>query len=202
MNRLAPLRPRRPTLRVAPLAAGVALALLGLAGAGQALAHSPFGSDGAFWSGAWHLLLSPLAIAALVALGAACAGGAIERQIELAALAGLACFVASWFATPGVARFAALPVLAVGTGAVFALPPTDWPGRLLALLAGAGAGAAIDLDLRGVFPAAGAGVAALIGSVWLLEIGAHVRRRLPVALRVVGAWVAALSLLLLALQMA
>jgi hypothetical protein len=166
------------------------------------MAHSPFGADAAFWSGAWHLLLAPLALAALVGVGVACAGGPTEREIELAGLAGLACFLMSWAAPAGAAVWLApLPAFALGASAVVAIPPASWRARFLAMLAGLGAGAAIDLDARTVAAAAGAGTAMLVASVWMLDLGARLRRRLPLAPRVIGAWIVALSLLLLALAL-
>jgi len=194
-----PVRSLRPTFRSA---VRLPLALLCLAAAAPAMAHSPFGADAAFWSGAWHLFLAPLALAALIGIGLACVGSPFEQQIELAGLAGLACFLVSWMLPTGSAPwFAPLPVSALGTSAVLAMPPRPWRARCLALLAGIGAGAAIDLDTATLGAAAGAGTAMLVASVWMLELATRLQRRLPLAIRVIGAWIVALSLLLLALAL-
>ncbi|MCP5360146.1 MAG: hypothetical protein H7A14_05415 [Sinobacteraceae bacterium] len=178
-------------------------ALLCAMAAAPALAHSPFGADALFWEGAWHLFLAPLALAAVVGIGLACAGGPLEQEIELASLAGLTCCLVAWQlpAGPVATWLAPLSIAAVGLGAVLAIPPTPWRTRPLALLAGLGAGAAIELDTRTAVAAAGAGAAMLVTSIWMLALAVRLQRRWPVALRVAGAWIVALSLLLLALAM-
>lgn len=182
-----------------------ALLAIALFSAGPAWAHGGLGDGQSIWSGALHLLTSPLSLAALAGLTAALFGCREKMVLPAAALAGLAAGVAAALVPRFSPAFSALvaPALVVLTGlfAVAALKPGNAGIFLLSLLAGLAAGVASGLDTPGW-----QGVIGVAGSVTLL-IGcalaaAHdmlaVRRigaLVPVARRVLGAWVAAIGLL-------
>ena len=183
--------------------------------ASPAWAHGSFGTTKPILIGVLHLLVSPLSIAALLGLIIALAG-VPERQ----ALAAGVCAAAAAAAAATVPALSGhLPtsvapaaVVVIGLTSVFALKPSATGAMLLALLGGAAAGQAADLDApdwQGI-----AGIAGVVLFVVLSALGGSedltrtlktklvwLKAVLPIARRVVGSWLAAIGLLLTALAL-
>jgi hydrogenase/urease accessory protein HupE len=81
------------------------------------------------------------------------------------------------------------------------LEPSRLFGILLGVLAGFAAGAAAQLDVVAVSACLGVAVAMISLSLWGIEAFIHTRRFVPLARRVIGAWMAAIALLLGALAL-
>lgn len=191
------------TLRWVSRIAGVAAAL---SCGGTAWAHGAFGESSSMWSGVFHLLTSPLSLAALVGVGVVGAGVRDPWQPAAAGAAALAAaLAASWPAQFG-AWLAPAAVGLIGLAAVAALRPTPVAVMALALCGGLAAGLGAELDQVSTASVAGvSGGSAVVLVLLLVGIDdlAKVQRLapvLPVARRVLGSWVAALALLLLALS--
>jgi hydrogenase/urease accessory protein HupE len=193
-----------------------ALALLGssLLWLVPAHAHSPIEGLGDFYAGALHPLLAPAHLIALLALGLAIgqrAGGNLQRAkaplIALVASLPLALATHRMLGDPNTDR--ALLGLAAGLGLIVAAQAA-LPPAVLALLAaatalnigwgsgpGAAEGAARALALAGT-----AGAALLLVAYVTVMTNLAVRPWLRIAVRVVGSWLAAAALLVLALSWA
>ncbi len=190
------------------------LALAGLGAAGSAAAHSPIPGIGNFYSGALHPFVSPAHLICLLALGLSIGQsaqrGVARAKLPLLALAaalavGLALHAAA--GDPDTDR--ALLMLALATGAVVA---AAWapPAPLQAAFAVAvGLAVGIASGPSGVQGAAmatmlsGTGVAAaLLVAYVAVMVGVAERPWLRIAVRVVGSWMAAAALLVLALSFA
>lgn len=183
---------------------GTALALL-LGACGPALAHGGFANVQPFWSGALHLLLSPLSVAAVIGLVAALPRTAAALPVPAIALGAGAAFVAAGLGLPVVATAAPIGVIVLGLVAAAARPLPRWADAVLAVLAGLTAGGAAELDAPGWTAGAGVALTMAYGVVCGVAGLAALQRRpalaTPVTLarRIAGAWVAALGLLLAAL---
>ncbi len=188
----------------------IGLALLLVVIAGPAQAH-PFGGD-SFWSGLLHPWVSPahlLALAGLALQAGLCIAAA--RRMLAASLA-LGVLAGSIAISSGVGETPATEVLlaiAVVTSAL-AAAALRLPVVLLALLTAiAGAAIALDSPPQAVRISAalliqlGTGLGALITLLVLTEIVARTQYPLPRLLhRVLGAWIAAIVILTLALRLA
>jgi hypothetical protein len=176
--------------------------------AAPASAHANFGELAPFWAGALHVLVTPLAMAALLGLACAVVAMAEASQFRLALLTGLLVTVVSaaiaWWPMPegSGALLAAGGALLPALAAALAVPTA----RGVAVLLAVGAALAVSLAAapeRGVWAAApGAGLCSVIVLLWLQEGVRRLAQRLPLAPRVLGAWVAAIAVLLGALQFA
>jgi len=183
-----------------------AAALLLALPAAPASAHANFGELAPFWAGALHVLVTPLALAALLALACAAVSLAEAAQFRLALLLGLLVAVCSaavaLLAAPpaGSALFAAVAVLLPALAAASGLPSVRGVAVVLAVAA------ALSISLsaapeQGAWTAAlGGGLCALLVLLWLQEGVRRLAQRLPLAPRVLGAWVAAIAVLLGALE--
>lgn len=181
-----------------------ALVLLPLAT--PAAAHGGFGAVNSLASGALHLLTSPMSLAALAGLAVVLAGR--ERPAPwvfvLLAGAGAAAGAALIAVAPKWLAPASIALLGLCAAAALRVPPAA--ACVLAVVGGMGAGLGSDLDLPiAVRPVAGA-AAALAFPLLLLLVGYEDVRKnarivpfMGIAGRVVGAWVAAIGLLLGAL---
>jgi len=186
-----------------------------LAGAAApAWAHSPIPGIGNFYSGALHPFVSPAHLIALLALGLAIgqrAYGALARAkpalIALAVALGLGLLLHAAAGDPDTDRL--LLVAAAGTGLLVATA-RSLPMPLEALLAAA-VGAAVglasgpsDVDERTRYTMlAGTGLAAALFVLYVaVMVGVTERPWLRIAVRVVGSWLAASALLVLALTFA
>ncbi len=182
------------------------LRLAGLAAAalcaGPACAHSQFNAVGPFWSGVMHFFVSPLAVAATLGLVVALAASRDEAMLWAVSLAALAAVFGARYG-PEIS-----PLVGTGTAVFCGLLAASGrePKRMLALalapVAGVGVGSSVGLDVAAWPGAIGAAFAA--GYLALLGISvlrlALTRPRLAAILllgrRVLGAWVAAMGLLL------
>lgn len=173
------------------------------AAAAPALAHDGFGDSRSVGSGALHLLTSPLSIAGLVGLAAALFR--VEKPWPACAVFAAALAIGATFHA-GLPSYAAPALVALaGLVAAAGVRPGPPVAVLLALCAGLGAGIATDLDqvtVGAVLGACATAAFAIVGLVAGLADLAGVARLqavLPIAVRIAGSWVAALSLLLGAL---
>ncbi len=176
-----------------------------LCGAGPAWAHGGLGDGQSIWSGALHLLTSPLSLAVLAGLVAALFGCREKMVLTAGIVSGFAAAVAAALAprvSPALAAVT-VPALVVlmGLVAVAAWKPGDAGLVALSALAGLAAGVGSGLDTPGW-----QGVIGVAGSVVLLMgcalAAAHdalavprIAALVPIARRVLGAWVAAIGLL-------
>ena len=170
-----------------------------------ALAHDAFGNGKSVWTGALHLLTSPLAVAALAGLVLALFG--VQERMSLVAAGCAAAASALAGAVPAQIPAFAVPaaVVVLGLSAAAGLKPSKTSTVLLSLLAGMAAGAASDLDnpsWQGVIGIAGVMLIITIGALAAFEDLirlAWLQNLLPVGRRILGSWVAAIGLLLGAL---
>jgi hydrogenase/urease accessory protein HupE len=175
------------------------VALLTLALASPAYAHSTFGQIGGFWSGAAHVALSPIAMAILLAVACRSAtqtAGAAYLGIAIAA-------VSSAVAAATTTSDLLGPAAAALIGCLVTWSPTHWryESALIGLLAGVATGASVALDEPGWLGSLGVAVASGIIAMFAFEGLAWLERISPIPRRVVGSWVAALGLLLTALAL-
>jgi hypothetical protein len=173
-----------------------------------AFAHANPGDIAPFWAGALHLLVTPLALAALLALACALLALAEAEQFRLALLAGL--LVAALSA--GLALWP--PLLASGTllaaasalvpalTAAFAVPVSRFVAMVLAGAAALAVSLCIAPEPGAWAAASGGGACVIVVLLWLQEGIRRLSRRLPLAPRVLGAWAAAIAVLLGALELA
>jgi hypothetical protein len=163
-------------------------------------AHNVFGLNAApFWLGALHLLVAPLGIAAIVALAAAVPFSSGETIIGAAAAAGAAAFATALWVPANIAVAGPIGIIVAGICAAFGIEPSRWLGILLGVLTGFAAGAAAQLDVPAISASLGVAVAMTSVSLWGMEAFIHTKRLVPLARRVIGAWMAAIALLLGAL---
>lgn len=185
--------------------AALALAGTALFGCSSAWAHGVFGSETSIWTASYHLLTSPLSLAALIGLALVLFGIREPASFIAAALASAAAVLATlWLVhIPPVAAPAA--VVVIGLSAVAAWKPSNGFAFGLAALAGLAAGSAADLDQARWQDLVGMAVTVLIATFWLLAAAENLNQSvrlqniLPIARRVLGSWVAAIALLLGAL---
>jgi hypothetical protein len=181
------------------------LVATGLFCSSPAWAHDAFGNGKSVWTGALHLLTSPLAVAAMVGLVLALFG--VQERMSLVAAVCAAATSALAAAVPAQIPAFAVPavVVVLGLSAAAGLKPSKPVAVLLSLLAGLAAGAASDLDnpsWQGVIGIAGVMLFVTISALAALEDLARVawlKNILPIARRILGSWVSAIGLLLGAL---
>lgn len=185
--------------------ATLALAGTALFSSSSAWAHGVFGLETSVWTASYHLLTSPLSLAALIGLALVLFGIREPASFIAAALASAAAVLATlWLVhIPPVAAPAA--VVVIGLSAVAAWKPSTGSAFVLAALAGLAAGSAAELEQPRWQDLAGMAVTVLIATFWLLATAENLnqsgrlRSVLPIARRVLGSWVAAIALLLGAL---
>jgi hypothetical protein len=171
----------------------------------NAHAHNGFGNISPFWAGVLHFLISPLAIAATVGYFAWIAGSKKVLDFKSIAICSTSAGILSLY--PGLLpqHILAGGVLLVGIAAMLRIRTPQLVIQAMGLLIGAVIGIGADLDSQSVISAFGVSVVTLyLGIVFLglwdrgTEI-AWLNPILPTASRVLGSWVAALGLLLVAL---
>lgn len=173
-------------------------------------AHAIFGSAAPFWSGALHFLVAPLALAAVAGCIVALAGIAERDAFHAMMVAGAGAFVgAEWSQAPPL--LVPLGVAMVGLVAASGSMPSRWAACALAAVAGACAGAAVAADTQDWGGSLGAALAMLVLASWGVAALMHLQRRggfaaaggwlriTVLARRVIGAWIAAIALLVAAL---
>jgi hypothetical protein len=176
--------------------------------AGPAAAHGGFGGATSLGSGALHLLTSPLSLAALAGLVLVLGARPVPPAWALALLAAAAAAGGAVLAATTPAWVAPACVALLGLLAAAALPLPASAAAVLALLGGAGAGIGAQLDAPLAWkPVAGAAVTlgfaltALLAGYGDLAAWRRAGAVLPLARRILGAWVAAIGLLLGALAL-
>lgn len=169
-------------------------------------AHGSLGSAAPFWAGVFHFAISPLAIAA--ALGFTAAIVSIDdRSVLLAVgIAAVAAFVAVVWAPASW-----LPYVAIGPIVSGLLAVSGWRAHrlvvaIIAAISGVAIGIASEPDVRTSGGAFGVSVMVMViasaGVELFLWIAAQRWGRVAdIARRVLGAWVAAIGLLLGALAL-
>jgi urease accessory protein len=189
-------------------AAGLLTAILMAVVSGSAQAHSPIAGVGHFYSGMLHPLLVPAHLIALVAMGLWLAqqrpaGGQALAAMVLAVPAGMLLgSITGWQkAELPILAIAALVAVAVGMARTV---PELWSavvGGVLGGLLGADSlpdglsGRALWMSLGGTW------LAVLLGLAWVMAMSElAVRPWMKIGLRVVGSWMAAAAILVLALN--
>lgn len=175
---------------------------IGLAAAPQAAAHANLGELAPFWAGAFHVVLTPLAIAALVGFAAATVLAADALQFEVALVCAAAVCAVAALAPLRIVTAAPAGAALVGVAAVAAYSPRRVGAWILALSAAATVGLAARPETPTVAEALGSGVASGLLLLWLQEALRRLEPCAPLVRRVLGAWVTAISLLLAALAAA
>ncbi len=181
------------------------LLAIGLFYSHPALAHDAFGNGKSVWTGALHLLTSPLAVAAMVGLVLALLGVAERMSLVAAGCAAVASALAGAVPTHIPAFVVPATVVILGLSAAVGLKPSKPGTVLLSLLAGLAAGTASDLDnpsWQGVIGIAGVMLFVTISALAAFEDLVKVKwlqQALPIGRRILGSWVAAMGLLLGAL---
>lgn len=181
------------------------LAIAALCLSADAHAHGGFGNASPFWSGALHLLVSPIALAGL--LGYAALIVASEKILDFKSIATCAITAGFFSFHPGLLpqHFLAAGLFIVGVAAMLRLKTPLVATQIAGLFVGAIVGIGSDLDAPSVL--SGLGICALslyLGIVFigLWDKGTEIDWLNPILLiasRVLGSWVAALGLLLAAL---
>ncbi len=176
--------------------ASAALASLGLLLAPAAIAHANLNELSPFWAGALHVILTPLAMAVLVGLAAATVAGSEALQFEVAVICAAAAAAVAMLAPARLVPGAPLGAVLVGLAAALAWTPGRRGAGLLAIAAATTIGLATRPESREVSEALGSGTASGLLALWLFDGLRRLATRAPSVRRVLGAWVAALALLL------
>lgn len=185
-----------------------AAALLLALPAAPASAHANFGELAPFWAGALHVLVTPLALAALLALGCALVAMTEASQFRLALLTGVLVALLSGViallapTVPAAALIAAGATLLPGLAAASGAPAERGVAALLVVAASLAISLSAAPEPGAWVAALGAGLCVLLLLLWLQEGVRRLAQRLPLAPRVLGAWVAAIAMLLGALEFA
>lgn len=172
-------------------------ALFALAVPQPAYAHATFGQIDGFWSGAAHVVISPVAVAILI--GLTCR---IATQAPRSAFMCIAAVIASSGMTAAFFNDAVIgPVAAALIGGLAALAPRHhkYESVPLGVLAGAAVGASVQLDSVGWLACLGVSAAAGWIALFAFEGLVRLEPMSSVPRRVIGSWAAALGVLLVAL---
>jgi len=177
---------------------------------GPASAHDVFGNGKSMLTGAYHVVTSPLALAAMGGLIAALMGVGETLSLGCAGVAAVSAAATAALPRHFAPFVAPAAVVVVGLSASAGLQPRTVVAALLALMAGLATGIATDLDVpswEGVIGVAGTVLFIIGGAVAGLDDlnrMPRLARVLPIGRRVLGSWVAAIGLLLgaLAVRMA
>jgi hypothetical protein len=178
------------------------LASLGLVLAPEAAAHANLGELAPFWAGAFHVVLTPLAMAALVGLAAATVVTSEALQFEVALLCSATAFAAAAIAPLRLVPAAPVGAALAGVAAVLAWAPRRLGAWTLAFAAALTVGLGARPETPDAWEALGSGAASGLLVLWLHDGLRRLERRAPLLRRVLGAWVAAIALLLGALAAA
>ena len=84
---------------------------------------------------------------------------------------------------------------------MLAYEPTPRSLPWIAAGAGLAVGTGTNLDLQSWAAGLGVAAATLVALIWIVEILSRTRTRLPIARRLLGAWVVAIAMLLAALEL-
>lgn len=190
-----------------PATAALLVAAVLLCGPGSAAAHGVFGSETSIWLASFHVVTSPLALAALLGLVALLFGLQEPLSFYVSGIAAAAAVLATVLLPQLPPLLAPLVVLVMGLAAVLAWKPPAAAALLMAALAGLAAGLAAGIEAPRWLDLLFLALTIAVGSFWLLATAENLNRMprlqhiIPIARRVIGSWVAALALLLCALQL-
>jgi hypothetical protein len=183
------------------------LFLLAAVLATPAHAHGSLGSSAPFWSGVLHFAISPLAIATVIGLTAAIAFADDHTVLLTVGIAAATALIAVQWAPSSWSSWVPVGTVAAGSLAVSGWRAPRWFCCAIAALAGIAIGVASEPDVRSLGGAFGVGVMVMViasaGIELLLWIAAKDKWRVAAEIgrRVIGAWVAAVGLLLGALAL-
>lgn len=166
-----------------------------------AQAHAMGSGAGNLWGGVVHFFTSAIAIATAIGFGALIARSKDDVVVLALVVAGVAALIAGWSGLQLSLQWLAAVLTALGLLCVLGTAPGRALLMVLALIAGGCVGIASRLDVAGVVPALGVAVGFAATSAWSMELVSRVGARLRYTGNVVGAWVAALGLLLWALAL-
>jgi hypothetical protein len=181
------------------------LVAVALSCAPAAEAHDQIGNLSPFWMGMLHLYFTPLALAAVAGLMTAISAAKSRIIFSSLFLTAATTFVTALWLPATFRRWEPLGVAVAGLIAASGRTPPLWAALPLGLMIGVTIATAAELDLIGWESSLGlaAGVVVTCG---LLARGIEYAQSqprmlavLPIASRVIGAWAAAIALLLGAL---
>lgn len=173
-------------------------ALLMVAPAAQA--HSSTGTLPVLF-GMVHVVVSPLSVLAIIGLGSALAHAHDRATAGAVVTAGLVAACASALLPASWVRTAPIGVIAAGLTAALLPRPPVLVSQLVGAAAGFSVGIAAAPDEPGLLVSLGVGLVTLVLLEGLAQGYLIVNRYVPLARRVVGAWMAAIALLLGALAL-
>lgn len=180
----------------------VRLTLLLIAAAMPAQAHGTLPGGGGFYSGALHPLVAIEHLLLLLAAGLILGRDDLRRP--LLAL-GLGVGAGLWFGTAVASQQIVLLGVTLGFGTLLALQlkQPEWIYTALLLVAGLAVGLETDLPASNARMAAlGVGVGVFLITMNAFALGAAlISSRVAVTLRVAGAWMLAVSMMVLALNL-
>ena len=179
-----------------------------LAACGAAAAHSAFPGAGAFYSGVYHAAVVPAHAVALLAFGLLLGQRGLQRHVNVFIAMGASLALAGAAARLGLAIELEVPVLVLAAACALcvvldrALPAA----ALMALALGIGVGIGLGSTLDGLAPRAqwlalaGTWLGSMAGAALPANLADAAKRPWQrIAIRVVGSWLAAAALLVLAL---
>lgn len=181
------------------------LLLLALTWAVPAHAHGAMGSAAPFWSGVFHFAVSPVAIAATLGFMATVAFADDRTVLHTMGVAALCAFAAVLWTPAAWLPLAPLGPVIAGLLAVSAWRAQRWLYLAIAAVSGAAVGIASDPDTRTWGVAFGVAVVMLVIASGGIELFLWIKQRerwgavAEIGRRVLGAWIAAIGLLLGAL---
>lgn len=172
--------------------------------AAPAHAHGAFGSAAPFWSGVFHFAVSPLAIVAALAFTFAIVQVDDHAVLVAIGIAALGAFIAAQWAPPMWMLWVPAAPIAAGLFSVSGLPAGRRTSYLLAAISGVAIGVASEPDVRTLGVAFGVSVMVVVLASAGIELflwltAQRWRSAVMIGRRVLGAWMAAIGLLLGAL---
>lgn len=132
---------------------------------GTANAHAMFGSAAPFWTGVLHVLVTPLALAAVAALVLALAEAQENAVLSAVAGSGLAAFGGAELSESANA-IAAATVVAIALAVLMRRRPAALLSGALGIACGIAAGCAVGSDVPDWGGSLGVGVALLVLTSW------------------------------------
>jgi hypothetical protein len=148
-----------------------------------------------------HVVVSPLSMLAVIGLASALAHAHDRATAGAVLTAGLVAACSSCLLPPGWVRAAPLGVMAAGLTAALLPRPPVLLSQLIGIAAGFSVGIAAAPEEPSLLVALGVGLVTLVLLEGLAQGYQIINRYVPLARRVVGAWIAAIALLLGALAL-
>lgn len=174
---------------------------------GTAQAHAMFGSVAPFWSGVLHVLVTPLALAAVATLVLALAESSESSIIHAVVGAALAAFCSAELASSqtmqayGAGAIAAACVVVICILEAFWRRPAPWPACVLGVGCGIATGLAVAADVPGRGGSFGVGITLLVLASWGAAAITQLQQRCATRL-LVSRRIAAISIAVMAIVFA